>query len=253
VALVTVSGMRCPPAGCVVGIRLSRRLGLARPVSGHPGSSSGVRRSGRLLSTRPVSTLSAVHPSGVQPSVSSHLRHWRWDQAEASGQPSPRQRSRVVMGGRAVGRLGQWPRSPGGCDATRGRSLVRGGVGVADPGRVRCGRRCRAAAPPADGAPVAAAALWAGEQAAARAARSGRVAGVLGLGGRPRWVVVVAVARRGGHPLGCRPGMRVRPQRGPSRQQAFPARCRQRSDLLDWLVGLPGLEPGTSSLSAKCR
>jgi hypothetical protein len=24
-------------------------------------------------------------------------------------------------------------------------------------------------------------------------------------------------------------------------------------DLLGWVVGLPGLEPGTSSLSAKCR
>jgi hypothetical protein len=43
--------------------------------------------------------------------------------------------------------------------------------------------------------------------------------------------------------------MGVRPQRGPSRQRALPARCRQRCDLRRWLVGLPGLEPGTSSLS----
>jgi hypothetical protein len=44
-------------------------------------------------------------------------------------------------------------------------------------------------------------------------------------------------------------GMGVRPQRGPSRQRARPARCRQRCDLRRWVVGLPGLEPGTSSLS----
>jgi hypothetical protein len=41
----------------------------------------------------------------------------------------------------------------------------------------------------------------------------------------------------------------VRPQRGPGRQRALPARCRQRCDLREWVVGLPGLEPGTSSLS----
>jgi hypothetical protein len=44
-------------------------------------------------------------------------------------------------------------------------------------------------------------------------------------------------------------GMGVRPQRGPSRQRALPARCRQRCDLRRLVVGLPGLEPGTSSLS----
>ena len=44
-------------------------------------------------------------------------------------------------------------------------------------------------------------------------------------------------------------GMGVRPQRGPSRQRALPARCRQRSDLRKWGVGLPGLEPPASSLS----
>ena len=44
-------------------------------------------------------------------------------------------------------------------------------------------------------------------------------------------------------------GMGVRPQRGPGWQRAFPACCRQCSDLRRWLVGLPGLEPGTSSLS----
>jgi hypothetical protein len=38
--------------------------------------------------------------------------------------------------------------------------------------------------------------------------------------------------------------MGVRPQRGPSRQRARLARCRQRSDLRRWVVGLPGLNLG---------
>ena len=50
-------------------------------------------------------------------------------------------------------------------------------------------------------------------------------------------------------PLEVPAGMGVRPQRGPSRRRARLARCRQRSDLRRWVVGLPGLEPGTSSLS----
>jgi hypothetical protein len=49
--------------------------------------------------------------------------------------------------------------------------------------------------------------------------------------------------------MGLPAGMGVRPQRGPGSQRALPACCRQRSDLRRWLVGLPGLEPGTSSLS----
>ncbi len=49
--------------------------------------------------------------------------------------------------------------------------------------------------------------------------------------------------------MGLLAGMGVRPQRGPGWQPALPARGRQRSDLRGWLVGLPGLEPGTSSLS----
>jgi hypothetical protein len=52
-------------------------------------------------------------------------------------------------------------------------------------------------------------------------------------------------------PLDAPAGIGVRPQRGPSRQPALLARSRQRSDLRRWVVGLPGLEPGTSSLSAK--
>jgi hypothetical protein len=52
--------------------------------------------------------------------------------------------------------------------------------------------------------------------------------------------------------MGGRAGMGVRPQRGPGWQRALPARYRQRCDLQEWLVGLPGLEPGTSSLSGFC-
>jgi hypothetical protein len=76
------------------------------------------------------------------------------------------------------------------------------------------------------------------------------------LGARPRCVVVADPGARvggPGGPLEVPAGMGVRPQRGPSRQRALPARCRQCSDLRRWVVGLPGLEPGTSSLSAKCR
>jgi hypothetical protein len=70
------------------------------------------------------------------------------------------------------------------------------------------------------------------------------------LGARPRCVVVVEPAARVGGPRGddgLAGGMGVRPQRGPGWQPTLPARCRQHSDLRRWVVGLPGLEPGTSS------
>ena len=103
------SGIGCPAVWCP-----------ARPGSGHSGSSSRVRRSGRLLSGPSGVQPSAVHPSGVSrpvssrllsapvwlvASVSSHLRRWRWDQVQAAGQPSPQQPVEVPVGGRAVGRL----------------------------------------------------------------------------------------------------------------------------------------------------
>jgi hypothetical protein len=53
-------------------------------------------------------------------------------------------------------------------------------------------------------------------------------------------------------PLAVPAAIGMRPQRGPSRQRALPARCQQRCDLRRWVVGLPGLEPGTSSLSGFC-
>jgi hypothetical protein len=76
-----------------------------------------------------------------------------------------------------------------------------------------------------------------------------------GPGTRPRCVVAVEPDAGVGGPGGgdgVPAGMGVRPRRGPGWQRAFPPRCRQRCDLRGWLVGLPGLEPGTSSLSGFC-
>jgi hypothetical protein len=134
--------------------------------------------------------------------------------------------------------VGGGPGPPGGCGPPRRPRLT-----TERPGRP--GRRAER--------PSRAAALWAREQAAARGGCTRRVAAVSGWmrdhGGWsspspiPGWA-----APKGQLDLPARMG--VRPQRGPSRQRTLPARCRQRSDLRRWLVGLPGLEPGTSSLSA---
>jgi hypothetical protein len=133
------------------------------------------------------------------------------------------------VAGRNLGRLGRQPRSPG--DRRRCR-VVRWSVGCrwrTRPGwdgqrrpplpAARPGRPGRRAEPP-----VAGGSAVAREQAPARAGpgRSGRVAGVHGLGGRPRCVVVVAVARQGGHPLGVPAGMGC----GPSAAQAGSGRSR---------------------------
>jgi integrase len=60
------------------------------------------------------------------------------------------------------------------------------------------------------------------------------------------------VATRAGHTsvsFTLRPAMPSRPRRGPGAKRAPPASRPRCSDLLGWVVGLPGLEPGTSSLS----
>jgi hypothetical protein len=153
-------------------------------------------------------------------------------------------------------RLERRSRRPG--RGRRCRSRVGRWEGGADPGRrVGCGR-WRPRLPLSD---------QAGQAGGVRSARRGRlrcghgsrlqhkeaacrVAAVLGLVGdhggwsSPRRTLGwAAPAGPGEAPA----GMGVRPQRGPSRQRACPARCRQRSDLRRWVVGLPGLEPGTSS------
>jgi hypothetical protein len=100
----------------------------APPVSGHPGSSSGVRRP--TVWCPP----SGVHPSGVHPvrpnaSGWSPTRRWRWGQADAARQPPPRERVEVPAGCRAVQRPGRQPSRPG-----RGRRR---------PGSRVVGRGCR--------------------------------------------------------------------------------------------------------------
>jgi hypothetical protein len=58
------------------------------------------------------------------------------------------------------------------------------------------------------------------------------------------------VATRAGHTsvsFTLRPAMPSRPRRGPGAKRAPPASRPRCSDLLGWVAGLPGLEPGTSS------
>jgi hypothetical protein len=155
-----------------------------------------------------------VHPSGVPPaavhpvrpdaSVSSHPRRWRWGPGRCGGAPCPQERVEVPVGGRALQWLGRGPSRPGrgrGCRdrawVSRCRWRTRAGPGAGGrrprlpaerPGRP--GRRAER--------PSLAAALWAREQAPARGCCTGRVAGVPGLGGRPRWVVVMGPAARVG-------------------------------------------------------
>jgi hypothetical protein len=137
----SASTMRCPPTRFVVRdpavqpVRCS-----ARPVSGHLGSSSGVRRS-----TRPASSsLSGVHPSGVHPSGVQPV----WcpppsvrtrpspptsgsgvgDQAGAAGHPSPQEPVEVLVGCRAVERLGGRPSRPWGRATLPGSRVGQWGV-----------------------------------------------------------------------------------------------------------------------------
>jgi hypothetical protein len=218
----------------------------------------------------PVVRDPAVQPSSVQPvrcpprvrpdaSVSSHLRRWRWDQVGAAGNLQHGNGSR--SGWAAAPSTGSVD-GGGGLDAGDAAEGPRRSVGllVADSGRV-VGRAAAVAldryparqARPACGAPVAGGRARAREQTAARRCRTGRVAAVLGwvrgdYGAWLWWGLPSGWTGPEG-PMGVPVGMGVRPQRGPGSRQARPARCRQRSDLRCWVVGLPGLEPGTSSLS----
>jgi hypothetical protein len=243
------------------GIRLS-----SRPVSGHLGSSS--RGSGGRPAAVQLSgvQLSGVHPCGVQPSGSalvgpdasiSPLRRWRWGPGR---------------GGRATLTTGTGG-GPVGCQAVDGSIDGRGGRDAGDAAevalvrgvggdpdrRVGCGpRRPRLPASDQPG------------QAGVRSARRGRLRG--GHEGQLQREVATAAAWLPSsgwvldHAVWSPPsltagwaapegpgevpaGRGVRPQRGPSPQRALPARCRLRCDLRRWVVGLPGLEPGTSSLS----
>jgi hypothetical protein len=272
-----VSGVRCPPSGSSSGPQLSSRLGSGPSGVRTPGFVVRVRRSGRLLSTppassplpskRPVSSPPRCPPgrwpagrcpagcgpppAGPLASVCSHLWRWRWDQAEAAGQPVTTATGRGRCGGRTVGWLGRQPSSPGAGGAAE---LVRWSVGVGGgPGRVgragAAGARCAARqAGPAHGAPARGGAV--GQRSRPGAIWPQRPGGCRRGAG---WTTTLSggcgAARRAGHPPGVPAGVGVRPQRGPSWQRAFPAGCRQRYELRGWVVGLPGLEPGTSSLS----
>jgi hypothetical protein len=195
-------GRRYPACGVHHPVSASGNRLSSRPVSGHLGSSSSES------SARP----SAVHPSSIQPSA-----------VQPSGvQPSgvcPRRSGHVRIlpcSGGGVGTRSRWPDDPdhqnrwgpGGCRAVDGSIDGRGGRDAGDAAelalvsgrsladlgrRVGCGpRRPRLPAerPGRPGRrserPSRAAVRWARGQAAARGGGSRRVAGVLGLGTRPR-------------------------------------------------------------------
>src|SRR5215217_3885940 len=101
-----------------------------------------------------------------------------------------------------------------GTRATLPKSRRSGGGGwrtrAAGLGGGRGGRACplsdQAGQAAVSGRPSRAAARWAREQAAARAGGTGRVAAVLELGARPRWVVVAEPDARVGGPGGVTGG-----------------------------------------------
>jgi hypothetical protein len=250
------SGSGCPAVRCP-----------AHPVSGHLGSSSGssgpavwcppVQRPAVWCPPNPASSPLASAPLRPDLSVSSHLRQWRWGPDGCGGATCTTGTSR----------------GPGGSAPSSGSVNGRGLDDAGDATEVarwsvECRRRTRpgwvragwphlpAARPGRPGRraerPSRAAARWARERAATRGGGTRRLAGVLGWvrdhGGWSSPSLTPGWADREG-PLEVPARIGVRPQRGPSRQPTLPARYRQRSDLRRWVVGLPGLEPGTSSLS----
>ena len=211
-AMASVAGprprMRCPP------------IRFRRPGPGGP-APSGVRPvrcpvawfvvqdpvSGRLLSTRPVSSPLVSAPVGPDASVWSPIRWWRLGigrcgkATRATGTGSgpgglPGRRAARVDGEQA--RTG----------ATPPRSRMVGGAvgGGSGPGRLRAAAGLDAGLPgqarPACGPPSQAAALWAREEAAAEVAAPPPGCRPR-MGGRPRCVVVVAPAARVDGPGGA--------------------------------------------------
>jgi hypothetical protein len=150
--MASVAG-RCPasgvhPSGIVVRVSGGPAVRCpARPVSGHLGSSPGVRRSGRLLSTRPVSgPLVSTRPASSR-LVSAPSVRTRPSPPIPAGGVGPRSvrrapvttgTGRVPVGCRAVERFGRRPSRPGRGRCCRARVLV-SGASVADPGRVGYG------------------------------------------------------------------------------------------------------------------
>jgi hypothetical protein len=253
-----VRPVRCPARP------VSGPSGVSRPVSGHLGSSSGVRRSGRLVSPvqRPALRCPPLRcpplrcPACLVSAPSVRTRPSPptsgggvGDQAGAAGHPSPQEPVEVLVGCRAVERLGRRPSRPGGRATLPGSRVGPWGVagGLAGLGAAAARTRCATRqARPACGAPLAGGAGWPRQPGGCRSWAG--------------WATTVR-GRRGA----CRPGGRAPegPMGVPADRRAAPtrprlaaellARRRQRCDLREWVVGLPGLEPGTSSLSAKCR
>ena len=197
------------PSGSVSGIRLSSRL-----VS----SPSGVRSPGVVVQGSGGPAV-CVHPSSVQPSAVHSVR------PDASVRLIPHQAGGVGGPSRGGGQPAHgngarlWAAAPSGGSvdgqeagrATLPRSRVgQWGVGGGSgPGWVGSGRCAE---------PVAAAALWAGEQATARGGRTRRVAAVLGwVCDHSAWSSPSLTAGWAGPegPLEVPAGMRARPQRGP--------------------------------------
>jgi hypothetical protein len=242
-------GSGCPAVWCP-----------ARSVSGHPGSSSGsgdpagcCPASSPLLSTRPVSSPLLSTPVGPVASVSCHLRG---GVGTRSRRPGDRHHGNGSRSRWAAAPSGGWVDGPAGLDAGDAAEVARWSVG------------CRWRTGLGWGQAAAACARCAARQArpACGAACGWRLR--RGQGSRLRrelaapagWLPSSGwVGDHGGwwswrRPVGWPPdwgagGDGVRPQRGPGWQRALPARRRQRCDLREWVVGLPGLEPGTSSLS----
>jgi hypothetical protein len=250
----------------------------SRPVS----SPSGVRSPGVVVQGLAVRTagvhpssvqLSGVQPSGVQPSgVQPSGVQPVWSAPRRSGRVRLLPQRAVALGTRPVRRgtrhhrnrsRSRWAAAPS-SGSVNGQQAWRAG-GAAEvarwsvggrwrPGRIGCGGRVCPLSDQAGQAGVRSAGGWRREgmgagwrrEAAAPAAwlpSSGWV------GDHSAWSSWRLAARVGGpgRADGRAGGMGVRPRRGPGWQPALSARCRQRCDLRGWVVGLPGLEPGTSS------
>jgi hypothetical protein len=235
-------GRRCPACGVH-----PSGFGVRDPAV----QPSGVRSPGVVVQSPALGRLLSTHPASSRP-LSSRLV----SAPSVRTRPSPPTQALALGPGRA-GRA-TVTTGTGGGPVAAGPSTARSTVGRPGRGR-RCPRRVghwevaggpgppgwvRAAAAalahssdqagPAGGAPVAGGcAVGTGAGCSARW-RPRRVAGVLGwVGDHGGWSspsLPPGWADPEG-PLEVPAGMGVRPQRGPSRQRARPARCRQRCDL----------------------
>ena len=246
----TSSGQAPSPFSTMPGRQPGRRspVGVQQAVSTHPVPSSGARLSSRLMSgpsgvqspgfvvrdpapghlvsTPPVSSPLVSTPS-IRTRPSGPIRRWRWDRPRRHGNPHHGNGSRSLGAAGSSSGSGRRPSRPGRRRRRRGHPWS-AGRSMVDPGRVGGGRRPRldaglpGQARPACGAPVAGGGARAREEAAARGCRTGRQAAFLGMGGRPRCVVVVAPAAGVDGPRGA-------DGRAGGDGRAAPARPRQRA------------------------